>query len=55
MKQLLSMIVIAGTLAIITFSSCTKEDPATASYFTVQLFSPHSATCEFRACCQQLG
>ena len=30
MKQLLSMIVIAGTFAIITFSSCTKEDPATA-------------------------
>src|SRR5258705_8782434 len=30
MKQLLSMVVIAGTLAIITFSSCTKEDPATA-------------------------
>jgi len=30
MKQLLSMVAIAGTLAIITFSSCTKEDPATA-------------------------
>ena len=41
MKQHLSMIVIAGTLAIITFSSCTKEGPASAPlYFTVQLFSP---------------
>jgi len=30
MKQFLSMIVIAGTFASITFSSCTKEDPATA-------------------------
>jgi len=30
MKQFLSMIVIAGTFAIITFSSCTKEDPVTA-------------------------
>jgi len=30
MKQLLSMIVIAGTLAIITFSSCTKEEPFSA-------------------------
>jgi len=27
MKQLLSIMVIAGTLTIITFSSCKKEDP----------------------------
>ena len=30
MKQLLSMVAIAGTLAIITFSSCTKEEPVSA-------------------------
>ena len=49
MKQLLSMIVIAGTLAIITFSSCTKEDPSDCQfYFTFQLFTPHyPGTCEF--------
>jgi hypothetical protein len=30
MKQLLSMAVIAGTLAIITFSSCAKEEPVSS-------------------------
>jgi len=30
MKQLLSVVVIAGTLAIITFTSCTKEEPVSA-------------------------
>ena len=30
MKQLLSMVVIACTLAIITFCSCTKEEPVSA-------------------------
>jgi hypothetical protein len=39
MKQLLSMIVIAGTFTIITFSSCTKEDPATAP-ITSSIYPP---------------
>src|SRR4030095_1188340 len=33
MKQLLSMIVIAGTLALITLNSCKKEEPASDAIF----------------------
>ena len=40
MKQLLSMVVIAGTLATITFSSCTKEDPSDASFISPVSYSP---------------
>ena len=40
MKQLLSMVVIAGTLATITFSSCTKEDPSDASFISPSSYSP---------------
>jgi hypothetical protein len=40
MKQLLSMVAIAGTLAIITFSSCTKEDPSDSSFISPSSYSP---------------
>ena len=41
MKQLLSMVVIAGTLTIITFSSCAKEEPWSASaYISPSSYSP---------------
>jgi len=48
MKQLLSMLVIAGTLAIITLSSCAKEDPYPASsYVSPGSYSPPSSTANF--------
>jgi hypothetical protein len=40
MKQLLSMVAIAGTLAIITFSSCTKEYPTDSSSISPSGYSP---------------
>jgi len=40
MKQFLSMAVIAGTLAIITFSSCKKEDPSDSSFISPSTYSP---------------
>jgi hypothetical protein len=43
MKQLLSMVAIAGTLAIITFSSCTKEDPSDSSFISPSSYSPPAA------------
>ena len=47
MKQLLSMVVIAGTFAIITFSSCTKEDPSDCALFhRPVIHPPPPATCE---------
>ncbi len=43
MKQFLSMVVIAGTLAIITFSSCKKEDPSDSSFISPTSYSPPTA------------
>jgi hypothetical protein len=44
MKQLLSIVVIAGTLTIITLSSCTKEDPSPAtSYISPSSYTPPAA------------
>jgi hypothetical protein len=40
MKQRLSMVVIAGTLAIFTFSSCTKEEPSDSSFTSPGSYSP---------------
>jgi hypothetical protein len=49
MKQLLSMLVIAGTLAIITLSSCEKEDPYPASSYVSPSYNspPTSSTANF--------
>jgi hypothetical protein len=43
MKQLLSMVVIAGTVAIITFSSCAKEVPWSPSALISQAGNPAPA------------
>jgi len=34
------MVAIAGTLAIVTFSSCTKEDPSASSFVSPGSYSP---------------
>jgi hypothetical protein len=40
MKPLLSMVVVAGSIIIITFTGCKKEDPSNANYVSPASYSP---------------